>query len=76
VIFTLSGQLDIEVVNELQKLFGIYGQDRNFILDLKDVVLIDRDALNFLASCQANGTQLKNCPVYVREWIFRNEHNG
>ena len=76
VIFKLSGKLDIEGVNELQRLFGIYGQDRKFILDLEDVGLVNRDALKFLASCKSNGTQLKNCPVYVREWILRDGHNG
>ena len=76
VIFRLSGKIDIESVNELQRLFGIYGQERKLILDLRDVELVDRDALKFFAKCKANGTQLKNCPVYVREWIFRDEHNG
>lgn len=74
VIFRLSGQFGIEVVNELQILFGVYGRDRKFVLDLKDVGLVDRDALKFLASCKANGAQLRNCSVYVREWILREEH--
>lgn len=76
VIFTISGRLDVESVYELQKLFGVYGNNRKFILDLKDVGLVDRNALKFLAYCNANGAELKNCPVYVREWIFREGQRG
>ena len=76
VIFRISGHLNVESVNELQRLFGVYGPDRKFILDLKDVGLVDLDALKFLANSKAGGTQLRNCPAYVREWIFRDEHNG
>ena len=76
VIFRLSGHLDSESVYELQRLFGVYGPDLKFTLDLKDVGLVNRDALKFLASCKSSGTQLKNCPVYVREWILRDGHNG
>ena len=76
VIFRLSGQLDVESVYELQRLFGVYGNDRKFILDLNDVGLVEREALKFLAGCKANGAQLQNCPAYVREWIFGDEHKG
>lgn len=75
VIFRLSGHLNIESVDELQRQFGIYGPDRKFILDLKDVGLVERAALKFLASCNANGTQLENCSAYVREWIAK-ERSG
>jgi predicted metal-binding protein len=40
-------------------------------LDLKDVTLVDRDAIKYLADCEADGTKLANCPAYVREWIGR-----
>lgn len=76
VIFRLSGQLDLESVYELQRLFGVHGQERSYILDLKDVGLVDRDALKFLARCKANGTQLKDCPGYILEWIFRDEERS
>jgi anti-anti-sigma regulatory factor len=75
VIFRLSGHLDIESVYELQRLFGVYGPDRKLTLDLKDVGLVDRDALKFLARCKANGAQLNDCPEYILEWIFRDGHN-
>ena len=38
-------------------------------LDLGDVRLVDREAIKFLSTCEADGIILKNCPSYVREWI-------
>jgi len=71
VAFTLSGRIRAEEVEELQRLLEVEGQDHDIVLDLKDVKLVDRDAVKFLARCEANGTQLENCPAYIREWIVR-----
>ncbi len=71
VAFTLSGRIKAEEVAELQRLLEVEGQDHRIVLDLKEVKLVDRDAVRFLARCEANGTQLENCPAYIREWIGR-----
>ena len=39
------------------------------VLDLKDVTLVDRAAVRSLAAVEATGTQIVNCPEYVRIWI-------
>jgi hypothetical protein len=36
---------------------------------LKDVTLVDREAVKFLARCEADSIELENCPPYIREWI-------
>jgi uncharacterized protein YlaN (UPF0358 family) len=41
------------------------------VLDLKDVTLVDQDAVNFLDRCEMENITLKNCPAYIREWITR-----
>ncbi len=71
VAFTLSGRIKREEIAELQRLFEVEGQDRRVILDLKEVKLVDRDAVRFLTCCETNGIQLENCPAYIREWIMR-----
>jgi len=71
VTFTLNGRIKTEELAELRRLFGVKGQDHRIVLDLKEVKLVDRDALRFLACCKANGTQLENCLAYIREWIVR-----
>ena len=71
VIFTLSGRIEAEDIDELRRLLELEGADSQIALDLKDVTLVDRDAIRYLADCEADGTKLANCPPYVREWIGR-----
>jgi len=71
VAFTLSGRIRAEGVAELQKLFEVEGQERHIALDLKEVKLVDRETVGFLARLEANGARLDNCPPYIREWIVR-----
>jgi hypothetical protein len=71
VVFTLSGRIEAEDVTELQRLFELESVARRLVLDLEDVTLADRDAVNFLMRCEQNGIRLENCPPYIREWIER-----
>ncbi len=71
VVFTLSGRIESEHMEELQNLFEAEGQDHHIVIDLQEVKLVDQDAVRFLACCESNGTQLENCPGYIREWILR-----
>jgi hypothetical protein len=41
------------------------------IIDLKDVLLVDREAIKLLAVCESNEVELRNCPAYIREWVTR-----
>jgi hypothetical protein len=69
VVFTLSGRIKATGLAELQKLLECETGDHGVVLDLKDVKLVDLDVVNFLASCEAKGMKLANCPRYIREWI-------
>jgi len=71
VVFTLSGRIEAEDVAELQRLFALETAEHHVVLDLKDVTLVDRGAVKFLAQCEADSIKLENCPPYVREWIGR-----
>jgi len=71
VIFTLSGRMDAENLAELITLLSSEANGRRITLDLKDLTLVDQDAVSFLGRCEADKIQLKNCPAYVREWITR-----
>jgi len=75
VVFTLSGRIEAEDVAELQRLFDFEGEGDHLTLDLKDVTLLDRDAVKFLARREADGIQLDNCPAYIREWIEREKEH-
>ena len=69
VVFALSGRIEAEDVSELQRLFQLENTDRPLVLDLDDVTLVARDAVEFLVRCEAESIILRNCPSYIREWI-------
>jgi len=73
-VFVLSGVLDIEHAARLQELLATASGDR-IVLDLKDITLVDRDAVRFLARVEMAGAEIVNCPEYVRRWIAV-EHDG
>jgi len=69
VVLSLSGRLEGEQLNELEKMFASEPTIQNLILDLTDVRLVDQDTVRFLANCEAGGAILRNCPAYICEWI-------
>lgn len=71
VVFTLSGRIEVEHLAQLKRLLECEPEDHRFALDLKEVQLVDRDTVRFLARCEADGIRLENCPAYIREWIAR-----
>jgi hypothetical protein len=71
VVFALSGRIEGEHVEELKRLFRLEPGNHDIVLNLKDVTLVDRGGVSFLASCEADGWELTNCPAYIREWIAR-----
>jgi anti-anti-sigma regulatory factor len=74
VVFTLIGRIKAQHVPELQALFE--AKDQGVMLDLKEVDLVDREAVRFLAGCEARGVRIDNCPAYIREWILREKRNA
>lgn len=73
VILSISGQIAGQDVDLLR---GLLEQEASaLVLDLKDLLLVDREAVKLLASCDSNGVELRNCPAYVREWV-KNERTA
>ena len=73
VVFTVSGRLGADNVSDLSELLGAESTGRAVVLDLKHVVLVDREIVRFLRACEGDGIELRNCPPYIREWIAREE---
>ena len=71
VVFALCGRIREDQVAELKALFTSAAAERNTILDIANVKLIDRGAVRFLAQLEESGVTLRNCPAYIREWILR-----
>ena len=73
VVFRVSGRLIADNVRELAAVLAAEAEGLTLVLDLKDVVLVDRDVVRFLRAREGNGIALRNCPPYIREWIAREE---
>jgi len=71
VVLRISGRLAGENLGELKKLIGAEGAGRRMILDLRELTLVDHEAVGFLRECDSDGITLQNCPPYICEWIAR-----
>ena len=73
-ILRISGRITGEDVNMLRALLE---QETGAVaLDLKGVLLVDREAVKFLGLRESNGTELRNCSAYIREWVTRERANS
>jgi len=64
----MSGEMDSGHVAQLEVLMAAES-NRLVFLDLTEVTLVTREAMEFLARVEAAGSVLANCPEYVRSWI-------
>jgi hypothetical protein len=69
VVVCISGQITGEHVDTLRAL--LQQERKTEAIDLKDVLLVDREAVKLLALSEAKGIELRNCPAYIREWVAR-----
>ena len=65
----ISGRIREQDVNTLRTCLE---QERDAVaFDLKDVLLVASEAVRFLASLESTGTQLRNSPAHISQWITR-----
>ena len=69
VVFTLSGRLQTEDVEQVQQLLVVEPPGQPLVLDLRNVTLVNQDAVTFLAHCEAKGIEIESCPLHIRTWI-------
>jgi|SRR4030095_6308937 hypothetical protein len=68
-VLYVSGRIEREDLDVLRA--ALVPDSGASAIDLKDVDLIDGDAVRFLAIIEADGGTLRNCPAFIREWISR-----
>jgi anti-anti-sigma regulatory factor len=66
-VFRVCGRVQIECVNTIKEL--IDAENTGIVLDLSEVTIADGDAATFFAFCELKGTELKNCPAFLRGWV-------
>ena len=73
VVFLLSGRIHAEHLEALKtEIVGI----ADIVLDLENVKLVDREAVCFLANCEASGAKIVHCSPYIRNWINKERDTG
>jgi anti-anti-sigma regulatory factor len=71
VVFKVSGQLSAENITEMGALIAAETKGRRIVLDCTDLRSVDGEAVKFLEKWEADSIKLKNCGLYIREWIRR-----
>ena len=72
-MFCVSGRITEGDVGMLRALLE---QERGIVaIDLKDVRIVDREAIELLAAREADGVELRNSPPYIREWVTKETGN-
>ena len=74
IILHISGGITGQNVNMLRNL--LEQENSALSIDLKDVRLVDDEAVKLLAFHESNGAKINNCPLYIREWIDRQRQAG
>jgi hypothetical protein len=69
VVFTLSGRMQTDDIEQVQQLLIVETPGQQLTFDLRDVTLVNQDAVTFLADCEAKGIKLESCPLHIRNWI-------
>ena len=71
VVFKVSGQLTAENVAQIEALFAAETKGRRIVLECTDLRSVDGEAVKYLEKWEADSIKLKNCGLYIREWIRR-----
>ena len=69
VMFTISGRIQTEDIEQLRQLLAAETSGQLLIFDLRDVTLVNQEAVTFLADCEAQGIKLESCPLHIRNWV-------
>ena len=76
VVLRMSGRIDCTYVATLRELMEREKTRKGELaIDLTEVTLVSREAVDALAVAEANGIELRNCPSYVREWVSRSKES-
>lgn len=71
IVFHVAGHIQSEHVSTIEELIAHEGG--RVTIDLSELILVDRDVVSYLADCEMRGTELRNCPPFLREWLNREQ---
>ena len=65
-VLYISGRLAAE---DLEVVRIALDAGRVVAIELAEVEVVSRDAVELLVQAEAEGIELRSCPAYIREWI-------
>lgn len=68
-VLCLSGSIQFQNLIELES--QVESCTHGLMIDLEEVILVDSAVVRYFSLCESNGVRLHNCPLYIREWIHR-----
>lgn len=75
-VLQISGRIDGPDVEILRELMDREEMAKSTVaIDLRDITLISREAIRLLCNVEAKGTELRNCPAYIRDWVSREKRS-
>jgi anti-anti-sigma regulatory factor len=70
VTFLLNGKFSEEAIPELEhSISEARDSHARIYLDLSEVTLVDRKAVQYFSEQAEHDVRLVNCPIYLRRWI-------
>lgn len=70
VTLLLNGKFSEDAIPELeQSIADARGAHQRILIDLSEVTLVDRKAVQYISDQAGGDIKLVNCPIYLRRWI-------
>jgi anti-anti-sigma regulatory factor len=77
VTILLNGKFSEDALAALdESIMAARGANRNVVMDLSEVTLVDRKAVQYLVNQTSHNVKIVNCPVYLRRWITQVSDEG
>jgi anti-anti-sigma regulatory factor len=72
VTLLLNGKFSEDAIPDLEQLISTARvAHRHVLIDLSEVTLVDRKAVQYFSEQVSQEVKLVNCPVYLQRWITR-----
>jgi ABC-type transporter Mla MlaB component len=66
----LNGKFSEDALMEVQQsILKARGARQKVLIDLSEVTLVDRKAVEYIAEHVGSDLKVVNCPIYLRHWI-------
>lgn len=77
VTLLLNGKFCEDAIPELEhSISEARGAQQRIVIDLSEVTLVDRKALQYISEQASSDIKLVNCPIYLRRWIKQVSDEG